>query len=198
VGTQIKALLKLATQRKTVREFKRAIPSVENIEEVLNTVCQAPSGSNMQPWRFMVIDDPKLKTGIRQAAEIGEKAFHEKLSEEKKNKYQTMGVSWQKPMLEQAPILIAVLSDRNSPNSKPSVWLAVGYLVLGLEAVGLGSVTYTPSDYKKVQAVLEVPDEFKLETILPIGYSNDSKVKGYRKPLEEVTYRNRWGEPLKR
>ena len=109
-------LTKLATQRKTVRKFKRDIPSNEDIESVLETACQAPSGSNCQPWRFLIIDDPAVKTRVRQTAEAGEKVFYESISEEGKNKYKDMGNSWKKPMLEQAPVLIAVVSGMNSPN----------------------------------------------------------------------------------
>jgi len=38
-----------------------------------------------------------------------------------------------------------------------------------------------------------VPDEYKLETILPIGYSDDNKEKGKRKSLMEIVYINKWG-----
>ena len=186
-------LLKLATDRKTVRKFKQEIPSDKDIKRVLQTACQAPSGSNAQPWRFLIINDPTIKTSIRQAAEEGEKVFYESIDKEKRNKYKAMGNSWQKPMLENAPVLIVVMSDMTSPNFKPSVWLSIGYMVLALEAVGLSSVTYTPSDNKKVAATLKIPEGFQLETILPIGYSNDPKKKGPRKALTEVTYINQWG-----
>lgn len=186
-------LLKLATDRKTVRKFKQEIPPDEDIKRVLKTACQAPSGSNAQPWRFLIINDPTIKTRIRQAAEEGEKVFYESIDEKRRNKYKAMGNSWQKPMLENAPVLVVVMSDMTSPNFKPSVWLSIGYMVLALEAAGISSVTYTPSDNKKVEAALKIPEGFQLETILPIGYSNDPKKKGPRKALTEVTYINQWG-----
>ena len=185
-------LLKLATDRKTVRKFKQDMLPDEDIRRVLEIVCQAPSGSNSQPWRFLIIDDPDIKTRIRQAAEEGEKAFYKSIGEEKRNKYKAMGNSWKKPMLEEAPVLIAVVADKTAPNFKPSVWLSIGYMVLALEAVGISSVTYTPSDHKKVGEALSIPKGFQLESILPIGYSNDPQKKETRKALTEVTYKNQW------
>jgi nitroreductase len=190
-------LLMLATQRKTVRIFKQEQPPVKDIRCALETACQAPSGSNKQPWHFLIIDNQSIKAQVRQAAEEGEKTFYDTISSKRRNAYKAMGNSWQKPMLENAPILIAVVSDMNSPNFKPSVWLAVGYLVLALEAAGIGSVTYTPSNSQKVAEVLKIPDGYQLESILPIGYSDDPKKKSLRKTLETVTFKNQWGESFK-
>jgi nitroreductase len=190
-------LLMLATQRKTVRIFKQEQPPVKDIRCALKTACQAPSGSNKQPWHFLIIDNPSVKTQVRQAAEEGEKTFYDTISSKRRNAYKAMGNSWQKPMLENAPILIAVVADMSSPNFKPSVWLAVGYLVLALEAAGIGSVTYTPSNSQKVAEVLKIPDGYQLESILPIGYSDDPKKKSLRKTLETVTFKNQWGESFK-
>jgi len=192
MGNSADILLSLATQRKTVRKFTPDMPSNKDIERVLETVCQAPSGSNEQPWRFLIIDKPAVKARIRQAAEDGEKIFYENIGEENRRKYKAMGHSWRKPMLEKAPLLIVVLADTTSPNFRPSVWLSIGYMVLALEAAGISSVTYTPSDGKRVESVLDIPDRFQLESILPVGYSDDPKIKGLRKAFTEVTYMNRW------
>lgn len=191
--TDSEMLNTIATKRKTVRRYKPDIPPIEDIYKVLDTVRQAPSGSNKQPWRFLVVDDPSVKSMIRKAAETGEKVFYASISEEHRKMYNAMGNSWKKPMLEQAPYLIVVVSDTTAPNYHPSAWLAIGYLVLTLEAVGLNSVTYTASDSKLIHSALEIPDKYRLETILPVGYSNDPKEKLPRKKLKELIYKNNWG-----
>ena len=188
-------MLKLATQRKTIRQFTSETPPLEDIQHVLNTIRQAPSGSNKQPWRFIVIDDPSVKTLVRKSAEAGEKLFYKSISEERRKAYNAMGNSWKKPMLEEAPFLIAVASNTKEPNYRPSVWLAVGYLILALEAVGLGSVTYTPSEHEMVRIALKIPEGFRLETILPVGYAADPKIKLNRKEITELVYKNHWGCP---
>lgn len=189
-------LLKLAEKRKTVRSFSPEKPDLRNLLKVLETARQAPSGSNIQPWRFIVIDDPKIKELIRGAAEKGEKLFYETISEERRLSYAAMGNTWKKPMLEAAPVLIAIISDTRAPNYRPSVWLSIGYILLALEAAGLHTVTYTPSDADIVREALHIPDFFRVETILPIGFSADSKEKKPRKSLSELVFYNQWEAPL--
>ncbi len=192
---ELELLQSIATRRKTVRRFTTEKPPLELVYKALDTACQAPSGSNTQPWRFMIVEDPVVKSRIREAAETGEKVFYETISAERKKKYNAMGHTWKKPMLEKAPILLVVAADATAPNFRPSVWLAVGYLVLALEAVGLGSVTYTPSEAELVRKALGIPDEYTLETILPLGYPADPKDKAPRKPAKELTRVNYWGVP---
>jgi len=65
--------------------------------------------------------------------------------------------------------------------------------LLVLEELGLGTVTYTPSTTKGVLDLLDVPEDFRLEVILPIGFSADDKTKEQKFKPEEVTYINSWG-----
>jgi nitroreductase len=189
-------LFKLAKQRKTVRKFKPEQPALERIMAALKMAGQAPSGSNKQPWQFLIIDDPGVKARVRTAAETGEKEFYGAISEEKRLAYEAMGNTWKKPMFEDAPVLVVVVSDTNAPNYRPSVWLAVGYLILALEAAGLHTVTYTPSHSDIVRKVLDIPDGFRVETILPIGFSADSAPKKPRKPLGNLVFYNHWNVPF--
>nr|WP_206076003.1 nitroreductase family protein [Marinitoga lauensis] len=97
-----------------------------------------------------------------------------------------MGFSWEKPFLSEAPYLLFVYSNIKSPFSKESVWLSIGYLLLALEEKGLSTVTYTPSNYNDISRYINLSKEYKLEVILPIGYSVDPKPKYERKNLNEV------------
>jgi len=78
------------------------------------------------------------------------------------------------------------------------VWLAIGYILLALEELGLGTVTYTPSNAEAALDELNVPNGFSLEAILPIGISADEEPKEPRRELEEVTYVDSWGTHLTR
>ncbi len=189
-------LFKLAKQRKTVRKFTQEKPALKQILAALKMAGQAPSGSNKQPWQFLIIDDPEIKAGVRKAAETGEKQFYRAISDEKRLAYKAMGNTWEKPMLEDALFLVVVVSDTSAPNYRPSVWLAVGYLILALEAAGLHTVTYTPSHSDTVRKILDIPDRFRVETILPIGFSADPNPKKPRKPLDDLVFYNQWKVPF--
>lgn len=187
----------LAKSRKTVRRFSSKHVDKENVISTLKTACQAPSGANSQPWRFIITTDPETKRKIRSACERSEKEFYEKIKGKLKDWLNKKGFSWKKSFLEEAPILILVLSEVESPYSSESVWTAIGYMLLALEEHGLNTVTYTPPVDKELMDYLAIPKGFQLETILPIGISSDGQIKEKRKSLCEVAFYNSWGNHIK-
>jgi len=190
-------LLDTACKRKTARKFKTEPIKEDDIQYILETAVQAPSGSNMQPWRFIIVSNPDQKQRIREAAEKGEQTFYESISEERKKWYNAKGLSPAKPMLTQAPVLLIVLGDISAPNYKPSVWVSIAYAVLAAEERGLATVTYTPSEPGLVTETVDAPDKFIVESILPLGYSDDSKPKEARKSIYEVSFKDKWGVSLR-
>jgi nitroreductase len=159
----------------------------------MKTACQAPSGANSQPWRFLIIADKLKKKQIREACEQGEKEFYSQVNGEFKIWLHNRGLDWQKPFLEDAPLLVLIFSEKQAPYSIQSVWLATGYILLMIEELGLGTVTYTPSITEGVLDILDIPQNYSLEAILPIGYSAENKTKEPKKEYSEVTYINSWG-----
>ena len=190
-------LFDTACKRKTARKFKTDPIKEDDIQYILETAVQAPSGSNMQPWRFIIVSNPDQKQRIREAAEKGEQAFYESISEERKKWYNAKGLSPAKPMLTQAPVLLIVLGDTTAPNYKPSVWVSIAYAILAAEERGLATVTYTPSDPGLVTETVDAPDNFLVESILPLGYSDDSKPKESRKSIYDVSFKDKWGVSLR-
>lgn len=190
------SILEVSKRRKTARVFTGKPIDPKDVLYVLETIRQSPSGSNTQPWRIVLVDDKESKMHVREAAEKGERNFYESISLERKKWYDSKGLSPSKPMLTDAPVLFVVLGDTNAPNYKPSVWVSIGYAILAAEERGLSTVTYTPSDPVLVTEAVGAPDGFLVESVIPLGYSGDSKQKEMRKPVSEFTFRNKWGNPL--
>jgi len=186
-------ILETATSRRTTRKYKQDPVSEDDIRYVLKTIRQSPSGSNAQPWQIIIVNDPEAKMAIREASEAGEKAFYESISPERKKGYNAKGLSPSKPLLTEAPVLLVVLGDTTAPNYKPSVWVSIGYAILAAEERGLSTVTYTPSNPVLVTGAVGAPEEYLVEAILPLGYSDDPKPKEPRKSIEKFTHRNVWG-----
>jgi len=129
------------------------------------------------------VTDPQIKRRIRKACEQGEKEFYSQVKGELREWLLRRGLNWRKPFLEEAPLLTLIFSEKKAPYSIQSVWLAVGYVLLVIEELGLGTVTYTPSITKGVLDVLAVPEDFRLEVILPVGFSADEKTSPQMKKL---------------
>ena len=189
-------ILELATSRKTVRKFSAKQVPMDDILYALDVARQAPSGANEQPWRFIIVTDPDLKKRIRDASERAERVLYENVKGDFREWLLSHGLSNEKPFLEEAPILVAVLMVASAQYARESLWVAVGHLLLALEERGLSTIVYTPSNTNLPLAELDSPQGFRLEVILPVGYSDDDTPKEPKKDLDEIAFLNRWGEKL--
>lgn len=190
------SILDIATSRRTTRKYKKDPVERADIKYILETIRQSPSGSNTQPWRVVVVQDPEAKKRVRESAEAGERSFYESVSPERKIWYDSKGLSPSKPLLTEAPVLLVVLGDTSAPNYKPSVWVSIGYAILAAEDKGLSTVTYTPSDPVLVSEAVGAPKGFLVESVLPLGYSADSKQKEKRNTIEGFSFKDQWGKTL--
>ncbi|AAL81780.1 NADH oxidase [Pyrococcus furiosus DSM 3638] len=185
-------VLELAKRRKTVRKFSKDRPPIELVFKAIETAKEAPSGMNAQPWKFVVIDNPELKARIREVCEVEEEKFYERIKGELKEWLVENEFTPEKPFLTEAPYLVLVFGYTKAPYWLQSVWIAVGYFLLALEEVELGTVTYTPPNTRPIEELLQVPREWRLQVILPVGYPDDPKPKLKRKSIEEVVSFNKF------
>ncbi len=189
----VKSILELATQRKTVRKFKNEKIPLDDLLYCINAAKESPSGMNAQPWHFLIIIEDGLRREIREACEKGEREFHERVKGPLEGWLKEKKITWKKEFLEKAPVLTLVFSHKKARYFIQSTWLMVGYFLLALEEKGLSTVTYTPPNLEEIRGLLGVPDDYRLEVILPIGYSADDKKKETRKELSEIVFFNHWG-----
>lgn len=188
----------LARSRKSNRCFSTEPVPIDDVLYAIRVALEAPSGANRQPWRFILVRDPRVKEGLRREAERWEKKLHESKSipEWFAEWLRERGITWRKEFLTRAPILIVVLADKRAPYSRESVWLAIGYLLLALEERKLSSLTYTPTNPKAIARILGVPDQYTLEAIIPVGKPDCIKEKEPRISLEDAVYIDKWGVRL--
>ena len=159
----------LMSWRRTVRDFSgQKIPQVV-LENALLAAGTAPSGANMQPWHFVVVQDAAVKKQIREAAEVEEQKLYEhRASDEWLQAIAPLGTDANKPFLEKAPVLIAIFLkkftvDKSGKKHKTyftaeSVGIATGLLITALHQAGLATLTHTPSPMKFLSKILKRPD----------------------------------------
>lgn len=188
----------LLNRRRTVREYSDREVPFELIEKAIATAGTAPSGANMQPWRFVVIRDKEVKRKIREAAEKEElESYHGRMSDKWLRRLAPLGTDEHKPFLEIAPYLIVVFrinsvteDGETEPTyySQESVGIAVGLLLAALHNAGLATLTHTPSPMKFLQEILGRPKTEIPFVLIPVGYpAGDAKVPDIvRKPLDEI------------
>ena len=191
-------LFDLLNRRRTVRAFSDENVPFEIIKKVILTAGTAPSGANLQPWRFVVVKNQDVKRKIREAAEKEEFAsYHNRMSKKWLRRLASLGTDEHKPFLEIAPYLIIVFritsiveNEESEPTyySQESVGIAVGLLLAALHNAGLATLTHTPSPMKFLQEILGRPKNEVPFVLIPVGYpAKDAKVPDIkRKSLEEI------------
>lgn len=190
--------LQTMSRRRTVRDFSDRDVPVDLIEKAIGAAGTAPSGANMQPWRFVVVCDAEVKRKIREAAEREEfESYHNRMSEKWLRRLAVLGTDEHKPFLEIAPYLIVVFritsveeNGETEPTyySQESVGIAVGLLLAALHSMGLATLTHTPSPMKFLQEILQRPKNEVPFVLIPVGYpAEDASVPAIkRKPLDEI------------
>ena len=163
----------------------------------------APSGANLQPWRFVVVRDPETKRRIREAAEEEERTFYEQRAPaEWLAALAPLGTDWNKDFLEIAPCLIVVFridyaiepdgegGERHVKHyyASESAGIACGFLLAALHMAGLATLTHTPSPMGFLSKILRRPENERPFILFPVGYpAEDARVPDLRrKGLDEV------------
>lgn len=186
--------------RRSVRDFSTDPVPRRLIELAIEAASTAPSGAHRQPWRFVAISDPKMKSQIREAAEVEEKESYlgGRMSQEWLDALAPIGTDWHKPHLEDAPWVVVVFAEiygfdesgakQKNYYVKESVGLACGLFVAALEEMGLATLTHTPSPMGFLQQILERPLNEKPFIVFPVGYpAPDATVPDLeRKSLDQV------------
>lgn len=186
-------------RRRTVREYStRAVPRAVILDAV-RAAGSAPSGANLQPWHFVIVENADVRSRIRSAAEIEEREFYERRApDEWKAALAPLGTDEHKPFLEAAPYLIAVFYQRYglTPEGRKfktyyapeSVGIATGLLIAALHHAGLATLTHTPSPMGFLREILNRPINETPFLLLVTGYPEDGvRVPNIRrKPADDI------------
>jgi nitroreductase len=225
MATSQKLLDQVVKTRRATQEFDSKPISDEDLKHILEAGRHAPSGYNLQPWRFIVVRDPAQRKALR-------------------------GASFNQPKIEQASVVIVAvaalkawqqgdleksLADsakhgfaedqiegmRKAVNMALSgepgdvcgwgpdwaVWgnrqtmIAYTHMMLMAEALGYDTAPMEGMVESQVKKVLGIPEDnkqYRVVAMLAIGHKKgeDKKFAG-RFPLDYLFYDNSWGNGIK-
>ncbi|MBA7485532.1 MAG: nitroreductase [Firmicutes bacterium] len=155
-------------KRRSVRVYEdRPIPE-EKLKRVLEAARLAPSASNQQPWNFVVVQDVESRKKLGRAA--GDQSF-----------------------VGEAPVVIAAVALRTDHimmcgvHSYPvDLAIAVDHITLAAVEEGLGSCWIGAFSQAEVKRILNIPKQYMVVALLPIGYPAETGGLKSRKPLETI------------
>ncbi|MBC6959769.1 MAG: nitroreductase family protein [Lautropia sp.] len=197
------AFYRTMDQRRTTRHFATDPVPKRLIELAILTAGTAPSGAHRQPWRFVAIDDPRLKARIRAAAEEEElKTYSERMTDEWREALHPLGTDHVKEHLTDAPWVVVLFAEkfglrpdgshRKNYYVDESVGIAAGLFVAAIHMMGLVTLTHTPNPMGFLRELLGRGTNEKAVLVLPVGYPRpDAKVPELRRlPLEAIAQWN--------
>lgn len=198
-----------------VRAMRRLRPDPvadELLFKVLNAGVQAPSGMNSQPWSFLVLRKPDDKQwfAARYKAAIESRFGNFKVDDDDTSAMARQGraLLYQANHMQEYPLLLIVCGLRDWPFKVPeaervgpappnygAVYPCVQNILLGCRAVGLGAALTTMHQVFEDELVehFEIPDEYGVVVTIPIGYPVGRFGPVQRRPAQEVTWFDRWG-----
>ena len=199
------------TQR-SIRRFKPDPVPDDLIWKMIDAAIRAPSGSNLQPWVWLVVRDQAKREAVARA--VRERLEAEgRLQEMRRNAEQLETASRRLSVrravelfenLAAAPVLIipcligvtSPVSEARSLFAGSSIYGAVQNLMLAARALAVGSVLTTPNIYVEEMLVKEfhLPENAIPACIIPVGFPDGQRFgPTTRKPAETVTYWDDWG-----
>ena len=176
--------------QRAIRTFTAEDVPEALVEQVLTAAIHAPSGSNTQPWHFIVIRDPAVKQAISEVYEEARTAA---------NRDRPQAAGGVRQPLSAAPVLIVACvntpaSGQAGFQTGASIYPSVQNLMLAARALGLGTVLTTLHRRRKarIHELLGIPDHIESAAIIPLGWPDREYGPNRRRPLAQFVMRDRW------
>ena len=181
------------------RYYKPDSISQADMDKILQAAVRAPSGSNRQNWRFIVVRNQQIKQQLNalyleaQRRSRGAEALPTPPPDEPLSFVFDM---------ENVPVLMVACMQKQSNGLRDnlhgaSIYPAVQNLLLAAAALGINSRLTTIWHYcdTEIAELLGIPDEFEAMALIPMGYPREPDHLGgsIRKPISEVTFYDKWG-----
>ena len=196
--------MELFEAMRTTRAMRRLDPdrpvSDEDLWTLVEAASKAPSGGNRQVARWLIVTDPERR------AKIGE-LYGQAWKSVRSGYVDTQGDGARSAILTsadhladhmgKAPAIIVPCSRAADP---ASIYPGCQNLFLAARALGLGTALTTVHRLKEaeVKAVLEIPDDVRTWAMIPVGYPLGRWGEARRRPVEETTYWDRYGDRRER
>jgi nitroreductase len=164
------SVLDVIRQRRSVRVYRPDPIPEEALQRLLEAARLAPSGKNLQPWKFVLVQDDPIKKKLARACN-------------------------QQAFIADAPLIIVACGfpdecyramGRYMRSWPVDVTIALEHLILQAQEEGLGTCWIGSFEEEEVKSLLNVPEHVKVLALTPLGYPGEDPQSRGRKPLEKI------------
>src|SRR4051795_2869970 len=200
-------LFEIISTTRSMRRLKPDPVPPELVRKILEAGVCAPSGGNMQRWRFLVIRDAEIK---RTVGSYYKRAWDEIVAPRyragapapgtSQNQFQRLLAAAEHlaAHIHEAPVWIVPCLQGETPTrtAGSSIYPAVQNMLLAAGALGLGATLTTLylNFEREAEAALGLPSDWHSYALIPIGYPMGRFGPVRRIALEDVVCQDRWGQ----
>lgn len=175
----------LVRTRQSDRKYADKPVPREVLERIIETTRLAPSATNSQPWKFVVVDDPETKNQVADTLTSPLVGNMNKFARE-------------------APVLIVVVEEPANATARignllkkrhfahMDLGIAAAHITLAATEEGLGSCIMGWLDERKIQKILGIPRNRTVALVIALGYSTEEKKSKKRRALDKVRSYNQY------
>jgi nitroreductase len=172
-----KSILDVMKKRRSTRKYKKENVSKDLLLQLIEAAIWAPSGSNVQPWYFIIVDDANMVEQVN---------------------------VFSPGLLGGPPSIILICSDRKRAFEKAGtlgrdelcvmdISMAAQNIMLLAEEIGLSTCPVKSFNKRAISKILNLPDYVSADLIISVGYSGKITSAPKRRIVKEVTFFNTWG-----
>ena len=203
-------VLNAIKNRRSIRKFKPDSVSDEQIKTLIESARLAPSGTNSQPWRFVVVKDDEIKKELQQAAHnqrhVGMSpvvivccadinAFYE--FPQRVDELVDSGALPAKSRSFFVPAIKKSLESTSKSNlhiaAAGNTAIAITNIMLQAVEMGLGTCWVRWYNDDKVKEILNIPEHVDVVALLPVGIPDEEPDPRPRLSLENITFYEKYG-----
>jgi len=160
--------------RRSIRTYQKKPVEQDKLKRILEAARLAPSASNRQEWRFVVVQDKNTREKLMKAAS-------------------------NQRFVAQAPVVIAACADTDMHVMHCGqlcypidVTIAVDHMTLQAVEEGLGTCWIGAFNEAEVKRILNIPEPIRVVELLTMGYPAITPHPSPRKKLEEIVKWEKW------
>jgi nitroreductase len=157
--------------RRSIRKYKQQPVEREMLEKMIGAARLAAQGTNQQPMKYCIVDDPQKVAEINKDTKWGMLIYPQAMP---------------KPD-ELPPAYIIVLTDtRIKKDADVDAGSAVANMLLAAQALGLGTCWLGSISRKQIAQTINMPDYFVVHTAVAVGYAAEDPV--YEDAKDSIAY----------
>ncbi len=199
VSEQVLTVTEAAEARRSIRKFDPTPIPRANLEEILRVTGLAPSPWNVQPWRFVIVEDETTKSKLQEAAygqgQVGGApaviVLYSDMTDALDTIEETVHPGMRGPQGDKAAADIRGTFGAFSDADR-AAWgfaesnIALGYLLLTAQAHGYSTSPMLGFDPEKVKALLGLPSDARIPALVAIGIGAEPGFPHHRHAVERV------------